>query len=170
MNIKERSNGTEGTIQMFGHDHLITSDRTVAQSGSSDAYLAEGSIQGSPSETGSVEQFAPALKAEKSATTPVVARVTKDTGWTNFGKTHGVKSAPLLMAAHRHGSISKDDANAVHGRGSEPQVQMSKPESSGSTMPQTAVLKAGYVENSEVTSPVQQPVIARPSGGLMRSR
>jgi hypothetical protein len=170
MNIKERRNGTEGTIQTFGHGHLITSDRTVAQSGSSDAYLGEGSIQENPPETGSVEQFAPALKAEKSATTPVVARVTKDTGWTNFGKTHGVKSAPQLMAAHRHGSISKDDANAVHGRDTEPQIQMSKPESSGSSMPQTAVLKSGYVENSEVTGPVQQPVIARPSGGLIRSR
>jgi hypothetical protein len=172
MNIKERSNGTEGTIQTFGHGHLTTSDRTVAQAGSSDAYVGDGRIQGNPSETGSVEQSAPALKAEKSATTPVTARPTKSEGFTGFSKAAGVASHPGLMRAHQTGSVSDRDHKVVHGRGSEPKVVMSKPEAAGSTMPTVAKLSHGYADLGKDIS-TGGPVVARPNPGPnigMRSR
>jgi hypothetical protein len=73
------------------------------------------------------------------------------------------------MASHRPGSITHEDHKTVHGRGTEPVKTMSKPESDGSTMPTVAKLQNGYADLGK--SPVATgPVIARPTGGLMRAR
>jgi hypothetical protein len=172
MNIKDRSGSTPGTIQNFGAKHLTTSDRAVAQAGTSDAYIGDGpQCDAQPAEfQGSVNQNAPALKVAKPTTTPIVARPTKTEGFSGVRKAVGVSSHPGLMAAHRHGSISKDDASVVHGRGTEPVKTMSKPESAGSTMPQPVVAKLhrGYAEmGQEVTT---GPVTAHPTGEIMRAK
>jgi hypothetical protein len=171
MNIKDRSNGTEGSIQSFGAKHLITSDRTVAQAGSKDGYCGDGrQCDAQPAEfQGSVNQTAPAVKAEKSATSPITARPTKTEGFTGVRKAAGVASHPGLMRAHQTGSVSHEDHKTVHGRGTEPVKTMSKSESAGSTMPTVAKLQNGYADLGK--PPVEAgPVTARPTSGMMRAR
>lgn len=171
MQVRDRGNGTEGSIQSFGAKHLTTSDLTVAQAGSKDAYRGDGKQCDAQSAEfqGSVNQNAPALKAEKSAATPATARPTKTEGFTGVRKAAGVASHPGLMASHRHGSITHEDHKVVHGRGSEPTEVMSEPESAGSTMPTVAKLQNGYADLGKPPL-ATGPVTARPTGGIMRAR
>jgi hypothetical protein len=113
-----------------------------------------------------VNQTAPALKAEKSATTPVTAKPTKTEGFTGVRKAAGVASHPSLMRAHQTGSVSREDHKAVHDSAS---TAVGNPESKGSLMPPVAKLQNGYADLGKPAIETG-PVIARPTGGMMRAR
>ena len=146
MQIKDRSNGTEGSIQQLGSHQLTTSDQTVANAGAKTAYVGDGEqCDAQPAEFhGEVSQSAPALD-----------------------KSHGVASAPQLMRAHQSGSISKDDAQAIH-RGVQPTSIVGSPESASTLMPQTKSVTGTAMDTAlgqpAVEKSAKTPVIAKVSG------
>jgi hypothetical protein len=174
MNITDRSGGTQGTIQQLP-TRLATSD-PVANAGRSDAYHGDGEqCDAKPADfQGNVDQAAPAMKTfqgnigprmAKSSTgtamdvaldkAPVTADPSKSTGGT------GVGSHPGLMAAHRHGSISRTDHRSVHGQVKSMYKPMSTAESDqGGPMPVVAKVAAETFRNAATDVPATKPVVA----------
>jgi hypothetical protein len=135
--IRDRSGESfGGSVQRHGVDHLRTSDAPVAAAPG--LITGEGEIQGDPrvpsykpyTEVAEVEgggeccsaitageggeagpgQVTQGDPVGKSASSPVTAHVSQG----EMVKTVSVMSHPQLASAHRHGSITKKDHDAVH--------------------------------------------------------
>lgn len=176
MIVRDRSNGTEGTIQPhLGGNHLATSD-PAAKAGQASAYIGDGKqanreadipetvpalaipdvalVEGEPKPRiavepchGSVDQNAPALKSLN----PSQVRYRQ-----GLAKGHGVSTHPELNRAHQMGSITKDNAKDVHNRHEPMSTVAEAPESRGTLMP-----KEDGAETTTMGVALNQPNISK---------